>query len=92
VGRLWRDEWQKMYPDLASDWRSTVSRYNYHFGSIDSLNPDFDDPEKILVTIFSNLLLGFEMFETINFFIVELVTKCRLHTLCKQPHAPVINL
>lgn len=37
-----------MYPDLSSDWKSIVSRYNYHFGSIDSLNPDFDDPEKLL--------------------------------------------
>ena len=37
-----------MYPDLNSDWRSIVNRYNYHFGSIDSLNPNFDDPEKLL--------------------------------------------
>ena len=26
--------------------RVLYSRYNYHFGSIDSLNPDFEDPEK----------------------------------------------
>ena len=37
-----------MYPDLCGDWKSIVSRYNYHFGSIDSLNPDFEDPEKLL--------------------------------------------
>ena len=28
--------------------RVLYSRYNYHFGSIDSLNPDFEDPEKML--------------------------------------------
>lgn len=37
-----------MYPEFNGDWKSTVSRYNYHFGNIDSLNPDFDDPEKLL--------------------------------------------
>jgi len=37
-----------MYPDMNGDWKSIVNRYNYHFGSIDSLNPDFEDPEKLL--------------------------------------------
>jgi hypothetical protein len=40
-----------MYPEFSGDWKSTVSRYNYHFGNIDSLNPDFDDPEKLLESI-----------------------------------------
>ena len=51
LGRLWKEEWQKMYPEFSGDWKSTVSRYNYHFGNIDSLNPDFEDPEKLLKPI-----------------------------------------
>ena len=51
LSRLWKEEWQKLYPELIADWKSTVGRYNYHFGSIDTLNPDFDDPEKLLDSI-----------------------------------------
>ena len=40
-----------MYPELIGEWKSTVGRYNYHFGNIDTLNPDFDDPEKLLDAI-----------------------------------------
>lgn len=36
--RAWKDEWKKAYPDLEVDWRTVLSRYNYHFGSLDSLN------------------------------------------------------
>ena len=34
MGPVWRDEWTKMYPDLKVDWRTVISRYNYHFGGI----------------------------------------------------------
>merc|ERR1712064_244288 len=35
IGVAWKEEWTKMYPDLKVEWRTVISRYNYHFGGID---------------------------------------------------------
>ena len=32
VTRLWRQEWELLYPDTNIDWKQVVSRYHYHFG------------------------------------------------------------
>lgn len=38
LNKTWRDEWQKLYPDLNLDWRTVLSRYNYHFGNLDTIS------------------------------------------------------
>ena len=35
IATAWKEEWTKMYPDLKVEWRTVISRYNYHFGGID---------------------------------------------------------
>ena len=36
--KAWQDEWKKFYPDMSIDWRSILSRYNYHFGNLDTIS------------------------------------------------------
>ena len=36
--KAWKQEWTKAYPDLNLDWRTVISRYHYHFGTLDSVN------------------------------------------------------
>ena len=36
--KAWQDEWKKYYPDMTIDWRSILSRYNYHFGNLDTIS------------------------------------------------------
>ena len=33
LSRYWRQEWEKIYPDLNIDWKQVISRYHYHFGA-----------------------------------------------------------
>ena len=40
---MWKEEWNKLYPDLRVDWRTVASRYNYHFGGIDEQNSSLNE-------------------------------------------------
>ena len=37
MNKAWEKEFLKSYPDLNVDWKSVLSRYNYHFGNLDSI-------------------------------------------------------
>ena len=37
MNKAWQTEFLKSYPDLNVDWKSVLSRYNYHFGNLDSI-------------------------------------------------------
>ena len=37
LNKAWQTEFLKSYPDLNVDWKSVLSRYNYHFGNLDSI-------------------------------------------------------
>ena len=38
LNKAWEKEFLKSYPDLNVDWKSVLSRYNYHFGNLDSIS------------------------------------------------------
>ena len=37
LNKAWQTEFKKSYPDLNVDWKSVLSRYNYHFGNLDTI-------------------------------------------------------
>ena len=36
--KAWKEEWRRAYPNLNVDWRTVLSRYNYHFGNLDTIS------------------------------------------------------
>ena len=47
MGVAWKEEWNKMYPDLKVEWRTVISRYNYHFGGLDGQDNSLASRESI---------------------------------------------
>ena len=37
LNKAWQIEFKKSYPDLNVDWKTVLSRYNYHFGNLDTI-------------------------------------------------------
>ena len=37
LNKAWQTEFKKSYPDLNVDWKTVLSRYNYHFGNLDTI-------------------------------------------------------
>ena len=37
LNKSWQTEFKKLYPDLNVEWKGVLSRYNYHFGNLDTI-------------------------------------------------------